>query len=308
MHGQKRRETASNAPHDSTAPGSGAEVDRSPKAVRMHRPPERQCVLPLPSRAPRRAALAGAMVTDAQAAALAACRGKTTKLAVFVDRVAKPVDTRVLADHLVVRVNHDALVVLVEGILGHPIRVEHTETATGAANAFLSLGAQVTAPLVLIDATVARLAEVDALRQLLLATATADAHTVDDKALLCLVAKIAGLVGPGRPGSAMDHRELAVLPAADAQKEADRVSLLLAPELLQVLEGTLRSKAVSGDQVRASSESSQCQPVQTTAAQTMRRCMASNLAGEREPSARAWVSQGGRDDVSCWPAEQTREA
>ena len=203
---------------------------------------EAEGVLALPGRAPRGAALAGAVVAGAEPAALAAGRGEAAELAVLVHRVAQPVDARVLADDLVVRVNHNALVVLVQGILRNPVRVEHTQAAARAADALLRLGAQVAAPLVLVDAAVARLAEVDALGQLLLAAAAADAHAVDDVALLGLVAKVARLVRAGGPGRAVDHRQLPVLPAAHAQKETDRVRLLLAPELRQVLEGALRSE------------------------------------------------------------------
>eukprot|EP00308_Calcidiscus_leptoporus_P012834 CAMPEP_0119356596 /NCGR_PEP_ID=MMETSP1334-20130426/5166_1 /TAXON_ID=127549 /ORGANISM="Calcidiscus leptoporus, Strain RCC1130" /LENGTH=226 /DNA_ID=CAMNT_0007370669 /DNA_START=401 /DNA_END=1079 /DNA_ORIENTATION=+ len=186
------------------------------------------------------AELARSVVAGAKAAALAAGRRLTAQLAMLVDRVAEPVDTRVLTDHLVVRVNHDALVILVKGVLCNPVRVENTQAAASAADAFLGLGSQVPTPLVLVDATVARLAVVDALRELLLARTATHSHAIDHIALLGFVAKVTRFVWPGRLGCAVDHRQLTVLPATHAKQETDSVRLLLAPEFLKVLEGTLK--------------------------------------------------------------------
>mmetsp|Transcript_7821 Transcript_7821/g.18726 ORF Transcript_7821/g.18726 Transcript_7821/m.18726 type:complete len:245 (+) Transcript_7821:62-796(+) len=194
-------------------------------------------VLLLPGRAARRAQLARAVGAHVEAAPLAPRSGEPTQLAVLVHRLADPVDARVAANSLVHRVDQDALVVLVHGVLRHPVRVEQAQTAAGAAHTLLSLAAQVAAPLVRVDAAVARLAPVDALGQLLLAAATADAHAVDAKALLGLVAQVARLLGARRARGTVDDRKLAVLPAAHAEQEADGVRLLLAPDLLEVLEG-----------------------------------------------------------------------
>eukprot|EP00965_Chrysotila_dentata_P110108 3638348-Pleurochrysis_carterae.AAC.1 len=75
--------------------------------------PEGEGVVPLPGGAPRRAQLAGAIVASAQAAARASGGREAAQLAVLVHGVAQPVDARVLANHLVVRIDHDALIVLV---------------------------------------------------------------------------------------------------------------------------------------------------------------------------------------------------
>ena len=88
------------------------------------------------------------------------------------------------------------------------------------------------------------------LGQLLLAAATADAHAVDAKALLGLVAQVARLLGARRARGTVDDRKLAVLPAAHAEQEADGVRLLLAPDLLEVLEGALRKRGGRGRSAR----------------------------------------------------------
>ena len=136
------------------------------------------------------------------------------------------------------RVDHDHLVVFVHRVLRHPVRVEHAQTRARTADALLRLGAVVAAPLVLPDAAVARLAVVVALGLNHLARAALHAHAVDAEALLGLVAKVARLVRARRPRRAVDDGQVAVLPAAHAQEEADRVRLLLLPELIQVAEGS----------------------------------------------------------------------
>merc|ERR1719483_1024164 len=168
---------------------------------------------------------------------LAAGGGEATQLAVLVHRVADPVDARIATHGLVAGVAPDDLEVLVHGVLCHPVRVEHAEATARPADTLLSLRLEVATPLVRVDTAVARLTPVDALGQLLLAATTAHAHAVDAEALLGLVAQVAGLLRPRGARGAVDDRQLTVLPAAHTQQEADSVRLLLAPDLLQVLEG-----------------------------------------------------------------------
>ena len=113
------------------------------------------------------------------------------------------------------------------------------------------------------------------LGQLLLAAATAHAHAVDDEALLGLVTQVARLLRPRRARCAVDHRQLTVLPAAHTQQEADSVRLLLAPDLLQVLEGALRTNGGVDE-----------------------RCRLASRWVEKPLSVRPAVTPGGRDHTS----------
>lgn len=70
-----------------------------------------------------------------------------------------------------------------------------------------------------------------------LAATASDAHAVDDVALLGLVAHAASLVGARGARQAHNAGHLAVLPAANAQEEAEHIALLLPPQLLNVLQG-----------------------------------------------------------------------
>ncbi len=77
-----------------------------------------------------------------------------------------------------------------------------------------------------------------------LAATAADAHAVDDVALLGLVAHAAGLVGARGARQAHDAGHLAELPAPDAQEEAEHIALLLPPQLLNVLRESEEAKGV----------------------------------------------------------------
>ena len=76
------------------------------------------------------------------------------------------------------------------------------------------------------------------LRNLLLAATPADAHAVNDIALLGLVAELSCLLRASRARAAVYVGLLAVLPCAHAQQEAHGLGLLLLPELGEVLIGT----------------------------------------------------------------------
>lgn len=177
-------------------------------------------------------------VALANTAALLASRGKTTSLTVLVNRVGDPVDTGIAADGLVVRVDTDDLKVLVHTVLVYPVRVEHTQVGSLATNTLLSENAERAVGLKVVHTLVNGLTVRSTLMSMLLAVATAHANTVNHVALLGLVTQTASLVGARRARGAVDNVQLAVLPAAHTQEEAEDVALLLLVELLEVLVGT----------------------------------------------------------------------
>ena len=65
-----------------------------------------------------------------------------------------------------------------------------------------------------------------------LTTTTADSYTVDNIALLGLVAKASSLVGSGGARRSVDGIQLPVLPASHSKEKSEEVRLLLPPELL----------------------------------------------------------------------------
>lgn len=72
----------------------------------------------------------------------------------------------------------------------------------------------------------------------LLASSTANTDTVDHVTLLSLVPEAASLVGARRTRSTMDDIEGTEFPAADTEKEAEDVALLLFLDFLDVLESS----------------------------------------------------------------------
>lgn len=61
-----------------------------------------------------------------------------------------------------------------------------------------------------------------------------DADAVDEEALLCAVSQAASLVWAGWSWGAVETRQLAVLPAADAQQISQHIALFLAIQFLDV--------------------------------------------------------------------------
>jgi hypothetical protein len=76
-------------------------------------------------------------VTLAEAARLLAGGGEAAGLTVLVDGVDDPVDARVAANSLVLRVDENDLEVLVGGVLVDPVRIEHTQVGAAAAHTLL---------------------------------------------------------------------------------------------------------------------------------------------------------------------------
>jgi hypothetical protein len=104
---------------------------------RLSFPAEADGVVSLPEGVSRAALGVDKQVALAQAARVLAGRGEATHLAMFVHRLAQPLDLGVLADGLVEGVDQDDLEELVGGVLGHPVRVEHTQTSASSAYTLL---------------------------------------------------------------------------------------------------------------------------------------------------------------------------
>lgn len=197
-------------------------------------------------------------VTLAETTGLLAGSCKTASLAVLV--LDDPVDARVLADGSVRWVDAethnnqsqwtenanrlkrgcspDDLEVLVDTVLVDPVRVEHAEVSALATDTLLSGGTQAALVFEVVDTLADGLAEGGTLGNRLLPVTAADTDAVDDVSLLCLVPQAARLVRARRARSAVNDVQLTVFPAANAQKEAHHIGLLLLVELLNIFVGT----------------------------------------------------------------------
>mmetsp|Transcript_13573 Transcript_13573/g.22410 ORF Transcript_13573/g.22410 Transcript_13573/m.22410 type:complete len:224 (-) Transcript_13573:43-714(-) len=181
------------------------------------------------------AELGGTLSLLQETTSLASCSGEASQLTVLHHGLADPVDARVVADDSVEGIHHDHLVPLVNGILCHPVRVQHTQAATLASHALLCDAAKVPHGLPLVDTLIGGLAVDNALSHTLLAISALHAHAIDAVALLGLVAHLPSLVRTGGFAASVHRWQLAELPVAQARQESHDVGLLLAPHLLKVL-------------------------------------------------------------------------
>jgi hypothetical protein len=77
-------------------------------------------------------------VTLAQTTRLLASSSETTGFTVLVDWVDDPVDARIAADSLVLRVDEDDLEVLVGGVLVDPVRVKNSQIGATTSDTLFS--------------------------------------------------------------------------------------------------------------------------------------------------------------------------
>jgi hypothetical protein len=136
---------------------------------------------------------------------------ETTALAVLVDSVADPVDAGIAADSLVLGVNEDDLEVLVGGVLVDPVGVQDTQVGATTTDTLLSGGTQSTLVLELVNTHVGGLAVGGTLGHRPLTATASHTDTVDNIALLGLVAETTSLVGARRTGSTVDSVQLTEL-------------------------------------------------------------------------------------------------
>ena len=147
----------------------------------------------------------------------AAGRGKTSSLSMLMNGVADPVDSGIVSNRYVVRIDQDHLVVLEGGILVDPVRVEHSEVHASTARPLLGNRSQVAHELQLVDTVILGLAVHHALVVGPLPAASAHSDAVDDVTLLGLVSELVCLVSSSRPVDLLAPLALSVLPGPDSE-------------------------------------------------------------------------------------------
>lgn len=177
----------------------------------------------------------GPVTLLAEPAALSAGGRQPAHLAVLVNRVDDPVDSRVVADLRMGRVDENHLIVFHGGILVDPVAVEDTKVGVFAPDLLLRDALKVALELELVNTLVLGLSEDHPTMVLSLSSASSDPGPDDHIALLGLVPQSVGLVGASRAVAGNDVGPLAVLPRPHAEKEAESIRLLVPPQLLEVL-------------------------------------------------------------------------
>mmetsp|Transcript_18290 Transcript_18290/g.27166 ORF Transcript_18290/g.27166 Transcript_18290/m.27166 type:complete len:215 (+) Transcript_18290:263-907(+) len=174
----------------------------------------------------------------AQTTALATSRSKSTHLTVLVYGVDNPVDARIIADDLVVRVDTDDFVVLHGSILSHPVGVQDTEVGVLTSDLLLSNTLKIALEVKLVNTVVLGLSVHHTLGNLTLAASTTNTGTDNHISLLGLVTETVSLLGTRGTVDTGDVVALAVLPSADTKEETKDVTLLVTPKLFHVLVGS----------------------------------------------------------------------
>ena len=170
------------------------------------------------------------------------------------NRVADPINSRIVSDHNVLGIDEDDFKVLVGGILVDPVRVQHTEIGGGATSTLLSNTSQISNKLKLVDTLILGLSVDNTLGVGPLSSTSSDGNSIDNVTLnkerkyfkihrekmcisdviylLGLETKLVGLV---RARGAVDSGNLvvlAVLPGTNTKQKAHHIALLLPPDFL----------------------------------------------------------------------------
>ena len=167
------------------------------------------------------------LVALSKATALSASRCQPTHLSVFVDWFGDPLGVRISSDSFMEWINEDNLKKCICGIFTNPVGIQDSQSPTMAPSSLLSNRLKASGKFQLVNTMVDRLTPL--VRNWAFTTTTADTNPVNDIALLSLVPQSSSFIRPGGAGSPVQRRELAVLPAADPQKKAHPVGLLLPP-------------------------------------------------------------------------------
>jgi len=166
------------------------------------------------------------------------CRSNSSQFSVLLVRVGNPVDSGVVADGVVGGIGKDDLKVFVGSVLGNPVGVQNSETSEGSADSFLSLGSKVSSGLELVDTNGGGLSSDDTLGNRSLSSSSSDTHSVDNIALLGLVAELAGFVRARGSVDSGDYWKLSVLPGPHSENEVHEIGLFLSPQFLEVFVGS----------------------------------------------------------------------
>ncbi len=154
------------------------------------------------------------MSLSSETSVFLACRGESTEFPVLVDRIADPVDSWVISDGGMCRVNQDYLKVLVSRILIEPVRIHNPESTQLSSCTLLCHRPLAALELELGNSLVSGLTIHDTLGNRPLATTSPNTDTVYHITLLGLVAQAASLVRASGVSDTNNGRKLAILPTS----------------------------------------------------------------------------------------------
>ena len=156
---------------------------------------ERDLVSSLPALLVRGSEVGLSVTSNSETSVLLADGGETSVLSVIMFAADDPIDSSVSSDGLVEWVDEDNFVEFVSSILTNPVRVEDSEVLASSSDSVFSDGSVGSVGLELVDTLVDGLSIDDTLADGLLSSTSSNSDSVDDIALLSLVAELSGFVG-----------------------------------------------------------------------------------------------------------------
>ena len=166
------------------------------------------------------------------------CNISTSEFSVFVDRLSNPVDSGVVSNCVVSRVDNNNFEIFVGTVLANPVRIEHSEALDSLSNSFFSTRAQISCELKLVNTNTGGLSINDSLRNRSLSATSSNTDSPNNVAFLVLVTQLSGLVRSGRSRNLVDDRKLSVFPGSETEDERHQVRLFLSPKLFEIFVST----------------------------------------------------------------------
>jgi len=180
----------------------------------------------------------GESVTFSETSRFFTGAGKTFKFSVFVDWLGDPVHVGISSDDLVVRVDHDNLVVLVGGIFSSPVTVDNSETANSFTGSFFSDRLNSSLKFKLVNSLVNGFTVGCTLWRESLSATSSNSDSVDYVTLLGFVSHKSGFFWPGWSSGSVDSWKLSKVPRSESEDVFHDITLLLSPKFILVLVGT----------------------------------------------------------------------
>ena len=163
---------------------------------------------------------------------------QTTALTMLHYRTHNPVNLRIVTNGIVARIHKNHLIILVSSILVHPVAVQYTQVLAHTTHTTLSNRTKVTVVLQTNNTLVLGLSIHNTLRIRSFTSSTTNSNTIHNITLLRLHSQTTSLVGTGRMSHTADLGELTILPRTNTKHITHSITLLLSPQLFQVLVGT----------------------------------------------------------------------
>lgn len=156
----------------------------------------------------------------------------------FVDGLADPVDSGIISDGVVLRINQDHFVEFMCSVLGNPVAVQDSQLWEESANSFLGHASEISRRLELVDSDACWLTVDDTSVYRSLSTTSSDSGSVNDVANLGLISQSSGFIWSGWSSDSVCDGELSVFPGSQTENQSHDIRLFFLPELFEILVGT----------------------------------------------------------------------